>query len=463
MAPSFFLTRVLAALDQGGPAVLFHHENGVTTYREAHDILLRLYGGLDGFGGSGPMIAIDARNRPETVLAQLAAQLRGAEVLLVAASSSRPARAAVLASTGAELLTDEHLDRLAAARPSTPDSLPAGVTTVFPSGGTTGAPKLIRHSGIYDGMAQIFAPDPSGPGRILVTAPLTHMTGNAAVLGAILCGHTVVLRNTFDAERLLSDIAGHGVTSLSLTPPRLGAVLDSPALATTDLSSVRSLSLGAAPLSPRRLAEALEVFGPVVGQGYGLTEAPMIAAISAAELIGRPERLGSVGRIVPGMEARIEDGQVLVRGLSMMDGYQDHPPIGAGWLPTGDLGRFDEEGYLYLTDRAGDVIVTGEHGTKVASTTVEHALLAHPQVRAAAVFGVPGPGGEGERVHAVVVVNGPLAPGDLREHVRAELGGEHFVPSEVDFTTELPLTAVGKVDKRSLRAPFWAGHERGIA
>ncbi|WP_328603982.1 AMP-binding protein [Amycolatopsis sp. NBC_00345] len=461
MAPSFFLTRVLAALEQGGSAVLFHHDDGVTTYREAHEILLRLYTGLG--DADGDVVAIDARNRPETVLAQLSAQLRGFEVLLVAASSSRPARAAVLTSTGAVLLTDNDLDRLAGAGTSTPDSLPDGVTTVFPSGGTTGAPKLIRHSGIYDGMAHIFAPDPAGPGRILVTAPLTHMTGNAAVLGAILCGNTVVLRNAFHAEQLLTDIAEYRVTSLSLTPPRLSAVLDSPALAATDVSSVRSLSLGAAPLSPRRLADALAVFGPVVGQGYGLTEAPMIASISAAELTGRPERLGSVGRIVPGMEARIEAGQVLVRGLSMMDGYHGEPPIGDGWLPTGDLGSFDEEGYLYLSDRIGDVIVTGEHGTKVASTAVEHALLAHPLVTAAAVFGVPGPGGEGELVHAVVVATGPLAPGDLRDHVRAELGGEHFVPSEVEFTTALPLTAVGKVDKRSLREPFWAGHDRGIA
>jgi acyl-CoA synthetase (AMP-forming)/AMP-acid ligase II len=461
VAPSFFLTRVLAALEQGGSAVLFHHEDGVTTYREAHRILLRLHTGLGDVGGD--VVAIDARNRPETVLAQLAAQVRGFEVLLVAASSSRPARAAVLASTGATLLTDNDLDRLSGAEPSTPDSLPSGVTTVFPSGGTTGTPKLIRHSGIYDGMAHIFAPDPAGPGRILVTAPLTHMTGNAAVLGALLCGNTVVLRNAFQAEQLLSDIAEHRVTSLSLTPPRLSAVLDSPALATTDLSSVRSLSLGAAPLSPQRLADALAVFGPVVGQGYGLTEAPMIASISAAELAGRPERLGSVGRIVPGMEARIEAGQVLVRGLSMMDGYQGESPIGDGWLPTGDLGSFDDEGYLYLSDRIGDVIVTGEHGTKVASTTVEHALLAHSLVTTAAVFGVPGPGGEGELVHAVVVATGPVTPGELRDHVRAELGGEHFVPSEVEFTAALPLTAVGKVDKRSLREPFWAGHDRGIA
>ncbi|MFI5608904.1 class I adenylate-forming enzyme family protein [Amycolatopsis sp. NPDC051903] len=444
---SFFLDRILAALDNGGDTVLFHHDGRTTTYAEAAETLKRIHTGL---GGGTGTIAIDAPNRPEVVLAQLAAQARNLPVLLVAASASRPAREAALARTGAKLITDGKLDELARQPPSTVDERPEGVTAIFPTGGTTGEPKLIRHSGIYDGMAHIFRLD--GTQTVLVTAPLTHMTGNAAVLGALLCGNTVVLRRQFDAEGLLDDIQTHRVTALSLTPPRLAAVLDSSRLDTTDVSSVRSLSLGAAPLPPRRLAQALEVFGPVVGQGYGLTEAPMIASISARELEGRPERLGSVGRIVPGMEAKIEDDEVLVRGLSMMDGYLGEAPIRDGWLRTGDLGHFDEDGYLYLHDRKDDVIITGEHGTKVASTTVEHALLTHPEVTAAAVFAVPGPGGEGELVHAVVTTAAPTTAEDLKDHVRGELGGEHFVPSSVDFTGRLPLTPVGKVDKRALAA-----------
>ena len=444
---SFFLSRVLSALRDGGDTVLFHHDGTTMTYGAASDLLSRLSGGLAGLRG---MVAIDAANRPEVVLAQLAAQVQGLEVVLIAASASRPARAAALAATGAVLLTDRELDELSGARPSIPDTLPDQVTAVFPSGGTTGTPKLIRHSGIYDGVAHIFQPD--GTKTVLVTAPLTHMTGNAAVLGAICCGNTVVLRRGFDSTELLSDLERHRVTTLSLTPPRLAAVLDHPALSTTDVSSVQQLSLGAAPLPPARLAEALDVFGPVVGQGYGLTEAPMIASISAAEVLARPELLGSVGRVVPGMEARIEDGEVLVRGLSMMDGYLGEPPIGDGWLRTGDLGRFDADGYLYLEDRADDVIVTGEHGTKVSPTTVEHALLRHAKVKAAAVVAKPGP--DGALLHAVVVTAGPAATtaDELRAQVRAELGGEHFVPSTVEFRDELPLTPVGKVDKLRLKS-----------
>ncbi|WP_086849977.1 class I adenylate-forming enzyme family protein [Amycolatopsis kentuckyensis] len=443
---SFFLTKVLAALDDGGDRPLFI-QDGVTTYHQARDRLRRLHGGL---GGTGT-VAIDLRNRPETVLVQLAALLRGATALMVPASA--PTRDRLAAATGATVVTDRPhawpagdvrtLDDL----DGEPEPLhpPETVRLLFPTGGTTGTPKLIRHSGIYDGMAYLFTPSPDGPGRTLLVAPMTHMTGNATVLGTLLRQDTLVIHDGFDAEAVLGAIEEHRIDTLSLTPPRLAAVLDHPARKSTDLSSVRSLSLGAAPLPPHRLAQALDVFGPVVGQGYGLTEAPMIASISAAELIDRPERLGSVGRIVPGMEARITaDGEVEVRGLSMMDGYLGGPEIGAGWLRTGDLGRFDDEGYLYLLDRADDIAVVGEHGTKVPTTVVEHALETHPAVRSAAVFG------RGDRLHAVVVASGAVTEADLKAHAQDAFGQEHYVPAAVDFVDALPLTDVGKVDKRAL-------------
>ncbi|MDS0132170.1 MULTISPECIES: fatty acid--CoA ligase family protein [unclassified Amycolatopsis] len=445
---SFFLTKVLAALEDGGDRVLFHANDGVTTYHQARDRLRRLHGGL---GETKPTVALDLRNRPETVLVQLAALLRGATVLLVPASA--PAASRLAAARGATVVTDRPRDwpgadtRTLDDLDGEPEPLdpPETVRLLFPTGGTTGTPKLIRHSGIYDGMAYLFTPSPDGPGRTLLVAPMTHMTGNATVLGTLLRQDTLVVHDGFDAGAVLDAIQEHRIDTLSLTPPRLAALLDHPKRPETDLGSVRSLSLGAAPLPPHRLAQALDVFGPVVGQGYGLTEAPMIASISAAELIGHPERLGSVGRIVPGMEARItEDGEVEVRGLSMMDGYLGGPEIGAGWLRTGDLGRFDDEGYLYLLDRADDVAVVGEHGTKVPTTVVEHALETHPAVRSAAVFG------HGDRLHAVVVVTSEVTAGDLQAHARDTFGQEHYVPARVDFADALPLTDVGKVDKRAL-------------
>lgn len=455
-----FLTAVLGALDRGGDRVLFRHDGTELTYRDALELLRDLHAGL------GPVraVAVDLRNRPEAVLLPLAAMLRGATVLLVPASApDADRRAAVAAAAVTTVVTDQpaawppgDVRTIADLSRATPTDLaartvPAAVRVLFPTGGTTGTPKLIRHSGVYDGIAHIFRPDDE-PRRALVVAPLTHLTGHAAALGALLGGHTVVLHDGFDAAAVLAAIETHRITTLSLTPHRLAALLDHPARPGTDLTSVRALSLGAAPLPPHRLAEALAVFGPVVGQGYGLTEAPMIASISAAELVGRPERLGSVGRIVPGMAARITDGQVEVRGLAMMDGYLGRPPIGDGWLPTGDLGRFDDEGYLYLLDRVDDVVVVGEHGTKVATTAVEHALATHPAVRAAAVFGVAG--ADGQRLHAVVVAAGPLTVAEVRAHARAAFGREHHVPSTVTFADTLPLTGVGKVDKRALRTEY---------
>nr|WP_199434040.1 AMP-binding protein [Qaidamihabitans albus] len=474
-------------LRTGGSRTAFVRHGTATSYRAAHDTLFRLHGALATEGiGEGDVVAVLGGNRPETVLVQLAAQSRGASVLLVNASASTPDRRSALVAAGATALVVDperdagelpgahrtlSLDRLACGPPLEP-ARAASVHTIFPSGGTTGAPKLIGHRGIYEGMAHIFEPDPGGPNRVLVVAPVSHLTGNCTVLGGLLCGDTVVLHEGFDAGAVLHAIGTQRITHLSLTPPRLAELLDQPALGETDLSSVRQLSLGASPLPARRLRQALAVFGPVVGQGYGLTEAPMIASISAAELTGHTGRLESVGRIVPGMAARVDGdpvGEVLVRGLALMEGYVGRPELtrrsfSDGWLRTGDIGRFDDDGYLYLLDRLDDVIVAGGHGTKVYSTVVEDALVSHPLVRQAAVFGVPGPGGEGERVHAVVVT-GPDAPDatELRAHVRDLLGQEHFVPAGVEFTGALPLTPVGKVDKKALRTPYWAGLSRGIA
>ncbi|ASR34239.1 fatty acid--CoA ligase [Prauserella marina] len=464
---SAFLSRVLGELRGEGKAPLFLHDGAEMTRREGYDRLLGLYGKLAAEGiGDGDLVAVDGGNRPDTMLAQLAVHLSGASLLLIPASASRPDRGAVLASARVSAVFAEQghggYHRTILLRPSTMDVtepvLSATVHTVFSSGGTTGTPKLIGHRGIYEGMAHIF---PTGggddPNRVLVVAPLSHLTGHCAALGALLTGDTVLLHEGFDAEAVLHAIGEHGATHLSLTPPRLAALLDHPKLATTELSGLRRVSLGASPLPVRRLSQALDVFGPIVGQGYGLTEAPMIASIDAADYADHPERLGSVGRVVPGMEARIDEGEVLVRGLALMEGYHEQPEltaraVGDGWLRTGDVGRFDHDGFLYLLDRADDVVVTGEHGTKVYSTVVEDAIAAHPLVRQAAVVGVRTGADDGDTLHAVVVADPALTAGLLREHVRALLGQEHFVPATVEFTGELPLTEVGKVDKSTLRA-----------
>ncbi|SFB34052.1 Acyl-CoA synthetase (AMP-forming)/AMP-acid ligase II [Amycolatopsis marina] len=481
--PSYFLTRVLRALADGGSRPAFVHGGECVTYEAATRLVRRLHDGLAAEGvGRGETVAIIGGNRPESLLAQLAAQLRGATVLLVGASASLPDMATAISAAGAgTVIVDpgrigdlRHLPGrcgvlglgsapgvvdLLHEWPTTALALPESARVIFTSGGTTGTPKLICHSRIYEEMAHIFRPGPS-PERALLVAPMSHMTGNAAALGALLRGDVVVLHEGFDAAAVLRAIESERITTLSLTPPRLAQVLDHPAIESTDLRSMRALSVGASPLPAHRLRQALDVFGPVVGQGYGLTEAPMIANLAPAELADHPHRLGSVGRIVPGMEARVDDstGEVLVRGLALMDGYLDRPaPLEDGWLRTGDAGKFDSDGYLYLLGRLDDVIVTGENGSLVHPSVVEDALTGHPLVRHAAVFGVPGTDAGGEVVHAVVVPTEPRSgtpetADALRRHVEVVLGRGHLAPSAVEFTEALPLTPIGKVDRKALRA-----------
>ncbi|MGC7095711.1 class I adenylate-forming enzyme family protein [Amycolatopsis lurida] len=441
MDKSFFLSRVLEVFDEYAGRVLFRHSTVDMTYAEAGQRLRRVHAALPPLHGR--TVAISAGNEPDAILTQLAAQLRGGRVLLIAASAPPSDRRAALDEAAAVLLDPASLD----ADPVEID-LPERAETVFTSGGTTGPPKLIRHSGTYEGMVHVFHPDPAGPNRILVVAPITHLTGNAAVLGALLCGDTVVLHRGFDPGAVVTALTEDRITRFSLTPARLGALLDHPGLAGADLSALRAVSLGASPLPVHRLEQALAVFGPVVGQGYGLTEAPMIASITAAEYEGHPSRLASVGRIVPGMRARVDDGEVLVQGLSLMDGYLNRPFDGE-WLRTGDLGHFDEDGYLYLHGRADDVIITGEHGTKVHPARVEEVLGAHPRVRQSAVVGRSTP--DGAVLHAVVVPDGEVTAGELRAHVAASLGQQHFVPATVEFAESLPLTYIGKLDRKRLR------------
>lgn len=483
--PSHFLSTLLARLRDGGPGPAFMLRDRALSYPACYELLLRMHAALADVTPEHT-VAIAGGNRPETVLAQIAAQLRGAAVLYLSSSATDAARLSALRAAKASVLIIDPdtgpegtlarqaditrvytLDELAAhhaARPppgaaSAEPALPESVTAVFPTGGTTGEPKLVTHRGIYDGMAHIFAPHPDGQQRILLVAPMSHLAGNCAVLGALLCGDTVVPHAGFDATAVLRSIEADAITTLTLTPPRLSAVLENDSLPHTDVSSVRSLSIGAAPLPAHRMAQALELFGPVVGQGYGLTEAPMVASISAAELVADPGLLGSVGTTVPGMEAMVDErsGEVLVRGIALMGGYYARADLTEaafedGWLRTGDIGHFDGAGYLYLHGRADEVVVTGEHGSKVHPGIVEKALNEHGAVADSAVFGVPD--AQGWQLHAAVVPrhSGVLSAADVRAHVRTRLGREHLVPASVEFHDAFPLTAIGKVDKSALRS-----------
>ena len=309
-------------------------------------------------------------------------------------------------------------------------------------------------------------------------APLTHASG-AFVVPVLLRGGTNLVLGGFDPERLLDAIERDRVTATFAVPTMLYTLLDLPGLNDRDTNALRTVIYGAAPMHHARLEQGLEAFGPVFAQLYGQTEAPnQLTALTPddhadAVARGNTARLTSCGREVLIAEVRVagpdgeevptgETGEIVARGPHVMLGYWNKPDETAetlrdGWLHTGDLARRDEEGYLYIVDRAKDLIISG--GFNVYPKEIEQTLTAHPAVRDACVIGVPDEKW-GEAVKAVVVADG-VGEDELRAWVK-ERKGSMMAPKSVDFVDAIPLTSLGKPDKPALRRTYWAGRERAV-
>lgn len=334
--------------------------------------------------------------------------------------------------------------------------------------GSTGEPKGVAES--FAGMnARILAGYPAltGTGRpvFLATAPVSHADGPFMDITLSARG-TLVLPEVIDADTMLRAIEEEKVTATSLSVPELYAMLDHPDLSTIDVSSLRQLLYTGYPASPERLTAATKYFGDALLQGYGLTETGPLTLLLPHEHLD-PALVGTVGRALPGVEIVIRDeetgepcptgvaGEVCVRSPIMMSGYVGEPELTAsvlrdGWLHTGDLGHLDEAGYLGLEGRIKDVIKVS--AAKIHPALVEQALLTHPAVANAAVYGCPDTDGL-ERVHAAVV----LRPGtactaqQLRDHVGTTLPSTQ-APVRIVVRAELPRTASGrKIDRPRLR------------
>ncbi|MEU8004044.1 AMP-binding protein [Catellatospora sp. NPDC049111] len=350
--------------------------------------------------------------------------------------------------------------------------------SLFQTGGTTGRPKLVHHRHAFfkavQAVAASYQVTDGRPLRHLAVAGFWHSSQQVAAMITLFTGGVLVLHDRFTAEDFLATLEQERITSAVLPPPMLYQVLDHPRLAKTDTSSLATLSCAGSAAAPTRLAEAVARFGPVLRPVYGMSEATFIAAYPNLEHDPAfPERLGSCGRPYPGVRVEIRDGngtvvgpgeigEVWVSAALMTSGYWGQAELTSrtivdGWLRTGDLGRLDADGYLFLVDRLKDMIVTGATSTNVYSRTVEDALLRHPQVRAAAVIGVPHQS-MGEAVYAFVVPapDAEITAAELREWAVTELN-ELWAPYAVEFLRDLPLTDVGKVDKKALRARRVAG------
>ncbi|MEV6820268.1 AMP-binding protein [Nocardiopsis dassonvillei] len=314
----------------------------------------------------------------------------------------------------------------------------------------------------------------------LAPGPITHASG-MGILGCFFRGAAVVVLPSFDAEAYLDVLEREGVTHTFLVPVMLNLVLASPTAGSRDLSRLRSVTVGGAPVSPARLRDAVELFGPVVNQGYGQGETTSAITFLTSEDVVRgiesdPELLLSCGRPVFDTEVRVVDdggeplpagevGQIVARGPDCVREYHHAAQATAetfrdGWVYTGDLGFQRPDGYLFIVDRQKDMIISG--GYNVYCTEVEAALYEHPAVFEVCVVGAPDERW-GETVKAFVALRpGAEATGEeLREFCATRLSRVKL-PRVVEFVQQLPRNRNGKIDRRALRQREWAGTERKV-
>jgi len=352
------------------------------------------------------------------------------------------------------------------------------------TGGTTGKPKgVIGTVQSITTMTTIQLAEwewPEHP-KFLMCTPLSH-AGAAFFVPTIVKGGEMVVLSKFDPAEVLRVIEEQKITATMLVPSMIYALMDHPDSHARDLSSLETVYYGASAMNPVRLAEAIRRFGPIFAQYYGQSEAPMVITYLAKgdhdekrltscgrpTLFARTALLGDDGKPVPQGEV----GEICVSGPLLSGGYWNLPDETSrtfhdGWMHTGDLAREDEDGFWYIVDRTKDMIVTG--GFNVFPREVEDVVAEHPSVAQVCVIGTPDEKW-GEAVTAVVVLR-PNAPSDeesvskMTAEIQAavkERKGSVQSPKQVIVVESVPVTALGKPDKKSVRAQFWEGASRAV-
>ncbi|MBK7730187.1 MAG: AMP-binding protein [Gammaproteobacteria bacterium] len=381
------------------------------------------------------------------------------------------------------------LERWLTGTPATRPEQPVDMDDVVwlsPTGGTSGKPKGVMntHRSLQTFVAHYLLTcsyTASEKPVNLAAAPMTHTAGLLS-LPCTAQGGTVVILGKPEPALMLAAIASYRVSEFFLPPTVIYKLLELPGIEQADFSSVKYLMYGAAPMSIEKLKKAIKLWGPIMTGGYGQTEAPASIAYLPPDqhlvdgALASDERLSSVGRPNPLVRVEIMDdnnrmlasgeaGEICVRGDLLMKGYYKRPEKTAetivdGWLHTGDIGYIDGEGYLHITDRKKDMIISG--GFNVYPSEVEQVIWSHPAVQDCAVIGVPDEKW-GEAVKAVVELNaGQQVSGqELIALCKTRLGSV-MAPKSVDFVASLPRSPVGKVLKKELRAHYWQHAERKI-
>ncbi|MDF1602564.1 fatty-acid--CoA ligase FadD8 [Nocardioides sp. YIM 152315] len=358
---------------------------------------------------------------------------------------------------------------------------PDHVVSITYTGGTTGRPKgVIGLSRQMNTMTQIQMAEwewPESP-RFLMCTPLSH-AGAAFFVPTVLKGGCLYVLGKFDPAEVLRTIEEQRITATMLVPSMLYALMDHPDSRTRDLSSLETVYYGASAINPVRLKEAIDRFGPIFAQYYGQSEAPMAITYFAKEdHVGDERRLASCGRPSAFIRTALlgedgkpvpvgEPGEICVAGPLLAGGYWNLPDETAqtfrdGWMHTGDVAREDEDGFWYIVDRTKDMIVTG--GFNVFPREVEDVVAEHPAVAQVGVIGTPHEK-FGEAVTAIVVLRSDAPRDDesvaamtteIQQMVKDRKGSVQS-PKQVIVADTLPLTGLGKPDKKALRAQFWTG------
>lgn len=364
-----------------------------------------------------------------------------------------------------------------------PEVGPDDPCTLAYTGGTTGLPKgVLLPQRVWAHLTFIQMAEWEFPRdvRMLVATPLSHAA--MSLLGPVLLhGGSFHVMDAFSPDGFFDFVEQRRITTTMVVPVMLYALQGHERYRTADMSSMETIFYGASPMSPPKLADAIELWGPIFFQFYGQSEAPMVIAHmkKGEHDLSKPERLASCGRPAPWVHVALlgsdnqpvapeESGEICARGPLVMNGYHDMEDetaetLSGDWLHTGDIGRFDEHGFLFIVDRTKDMVITG--GFNVFPREVEDVISAHEAVNTVIVVGVPDEKW-GEAVKAVVVLSPGFRPDDeLTAEIQAmvkQAKGSQQSPKTIDYVDEVPLTAVGKPDKKAVRARYWAEVDRSV-
>ncbi len=406
--------------------------------------------------------------------------LSNAEPILTVATSQYVARLKAIGTTGPVIDADgDSYVSLLASEPFTDldRATEQDTALIIYTSGTTGQPKGVcltqrglAFNGLTMALVQRFRPDDV----FLSTTPLYHAATGTRVCSMLADGQTHVVVRSFSPESFFAAVAEHRVTISILVPAQLRRILDHPGFAEANLSSLRLIVYGAAPTAGPLIKQAYERFGCGLYQGYGISECVtnltgLLPEDHDLAMAGRPELLDSCGRVVPGVRIELHEengamvapgevGEIWVRSEKVMAGYWRNPDQTAdalvdGWLRTGDLGRIDGDGYLYIVGRSKDMLISG--GVNIYPSEIETVLYDHPAVAEAAVVGRPDPEW-GERPVAFVELRPEESLDGLLDWCRQRLA-KIKVPDEFIAVDSFPRTVTGKIRKVELREHLAAG------